>query len=424
MTTIPHFGASLLTNPPTAATISEEEKNNLISSPQLTQAPDSFEHEQPREQVPEKKSGGFGVWTFLGATAALTGLIVMGRKGMLGKYVQKFMGGKPSEKILSEATLKTKISEAIAPLEADGFKFAEIISKPGNKFATVERINAEGRRELIAFDKATGTPKRRVVFYKDDNGKFAGYKSYSEQDILAAGLADTGTPSKGVNVLDIVKADDPARIYYVTRNVAEGGEFYSRENVFNLHDKTLKYTRVSRSLEDESILYYDNIDGKVAGTHTLDEMGNITNQKWFDPNKRYLTDEEIFAKVEPKLSALGHEHIGFSAIKANGQNGYMERILPDGSRDVVTLDRVTGEPLKRIIVAPKGKNGEKAYQVYDMNDLKNPIKTLKDESYKKWFGLKGTWKKRTLNNNGAEKVREEQIAPNWFVAKFRKISNK
>lgn len=415
MTTIPHFGASLLTNQP-MATISEEEKNNLISSPQLTQAPDRFEHEA-QEQVQQGR-GGFSVWSFLGATAALTGLIVMGRKGMLGKFVQKLMGGKPSEKILSEATLKTKISEAIAPLEADGFKFGEIISKPGNKFATVERINAEGRRELIAFDKATGIPKRRVVFYKDYDGSFAGYKSYSEQDILASGLADKGIPSKELSVMDCFKLDgSPVRKYDITHNLANGEEYYSREVVFDpkYKIKTPKYTKVTHEGEEVSRLYYDLIDGKVAGTHTLDEMGNITNQKWFDPNKRYLTDEEIFAKVEPKLSALGHEHIGFSAIKANGQKGYMERILPDGSRDVVTLDRVSGEPSKRIIVAPEGEYGERAYKMYDINDLSTPIKTVKDESYKKWFGLKGRWIKRTVNNNGSIKTSERKFVPKKVI---------
>lgn len=412
MTTIPHFGASLLTNPPTA-TVSEEEKNNLISSPQLTQAPDSFEREQPQEQVPEEKSGGFGFGTFIGATVALTGLIVAGRKGLLGKYVQKFMGGRPSEKILSEVELKTKISEAIAPLEADGIKFNEVVSKPEYKFATVERFNADGRRELIAFDKATGTPKRRVVFSYDNNNNLTGYKSYSEQDILVSGLADTGTPSKKLTI-NRYEYDDGSvsREWNITQNLANGEEYYSREVVFDPKYKieTPKYTQVIRG-DEQAKLYFDLIDGKVAGTHTLDEAGKVVNQKWFDPNKRYLTDEEIFAKVEPKLSALGHNHIGFSAIKANGQKGYMERILPDGSRDVITLDRVSGEPSKRIIVAPEGEYGEIAYKMYDINDLSTPIKTVKDESYKKWFGLKGRWIKRTVNNNGSIKTSERKFVP-------------
>ena len=422
MTTIPHFGASLLTNPPTA-TISEEEKNNLISAPQLTQAPDSFEHEGQEEQVPQK-SGGFGIGTFIGATAALTGLIVMGRKGMLGKYVQKLMGGKPGEKILAEADIRAKIAEAITPLESGGNKFGEV--KFVNNSATVERSNIFGESEIIAFDPKTGIPKRRIVFEKGLDGELTGYKSYSEQDILASGLADTGTPAKKLTTNRLEYDDGTiSREFNITRNLADGAERTSIENSFKPYRTTDKkipiYTEIDRGGQTTR-LYYDCIDGEVAGTHTLDELGNVTNQRWLNPNKRYLTDEEIFAKVEPKLSALGHDHIGFSAIKANGQKGYMERILPDGSRDVITIDRFTGEPLKRIVVAPEGKYGEKAYKMYDINDLSTPIKTVKDETYKKWFGLKGTWKKRILNINGTQKVREEQIAPNWFMAQCRKIS--
>lgn len=451
MTTIPHFGASLLTNPPTA-TISEAEKNNLISTPQLTQTPDSFERDN-QEQAPQK-SGGFGFWTFLGASAALTGLIVGGRKGLLGKYVQKIMGGKPSEKILSEADISAKITEAITPLEEGGNKFGEV--KFINNFATVERSNMLGDREIaayaykhkccversnmlrdreiIAFDRKTGIPKRRIVFEYDLDGKLTGYKSYSEQDILASGLADTGTPAKNLTINRFEYDDGTiSREFNITRNLADGAERTSIENTYRTTDKKIPkvylrelsalfkpyrttdkkipiYTEIDRGGQTTR-LYYDCIDGKVAGTHTLDELGNVTNQRWLDPSKRYLTDDEIYAKVEPKLSELGHGHIGFSAIKANGQKGYMERILPDGSRDIVTLDRVTGEPSTRIIVAPKGKYGERAYEMYDINDLSTPIKTVKDESYKKWFGLKGKWIKRTVNNNGSIKTSERKFIP-------------
>ena len=415
MTTIPHFGASLLTNQP-MATISEEEKNNLILSPQLTQAPDSFEHEA-QEQVQQGR-GGFSVWSFLGATAALTGLIVMGRKGMLGKFVQKLMGGKPSEKILSEADIRAKIAEAITPLESGGNKFGEV--KFVNNSATVERSNIFGESEIIAFDPKTGIPKRRIVFEKGLDGELTGYKSYSEQDILASGLADTGTPSKKLTI-NRYEYDDGSvsREWNITKNLADGPELTSIENRFKPQraidkKKTPIYTVVERDGQ-VTTLYYDCIDGEVAGTHTLDELGNVTNQRWLNPNKRYLTDEEIFAKVDPKLSALGHDHIVFSAIKANGQKGYMERILPDGSRDVVTIDRFTGEPLKRIVVAPKGKNGERAYKVYDINDLSTPIKTLKDETYKKWFGLKGRWIKRTVNNNGSITTSERKFVPKKVI---------
>lgn len=211
MSSIPSFGTSLLQNPPvkqTPAVSVEELLQNTPSAPLPEQVPDSFQHASSSAPAPKSGINWGGIGTTL---LAAGGLFFMGRKGWLGKHIQTWFGGRMSLKNVHK-NIEAKMSEflgkgganvqsakVVKNAEGKNVLRAEFEGGVVKEFGIVENKNVikltsaaeNGQESVILFNRIDGSPRSRVIFAKDKDGKVLEYASFKGGDILDAGFKDS-----------------------------------------------------------------------------------------------------------------------------------------------------------------------------------------------------------------------------------------
>jgi len=173
--TIPSFQASLIQNIDTNKTPAPSVEEILADKIPAVQTP---------AEDTKTRSSHTGL-KVVGGALALTALGVLGRRGNLGKSVQKFLGGIPklsTEQIQERIT--SKLADYVSRTEAAPFELKVL----ANGKTVASRILTNGEKELISFSNTTGLPEARVQFGKDKGKGALSYISYKGADILDDGF--------------------------------------------------------------------------------------------------------------------------------------------------------------------------------------------------------------------------------------------
>ena len=180
MTSIPSFKASLIQNAGVNKPVSAPSVEEILADNNQAQAAlDSPPH--------SRKSMAPAIVT---AAVALAALGFAGRGGMLGKRIQKILGGTPklsADKV--QERIQNKLNEYIGRSDANPFEIT--VLKNGKAKAT--RVKTNGNREIITFDKNTGLPEFRVEFANTKGGKALEYTSWKGADILDDGFDEANS---------------------------------------------------------------------------------------------------------------------------------------------------------------------------------------------------------------------------------------
>ena len=246
MTSIPSFKASLIQNVNT---------NNSSPAPSVDEILADKQPASAENTTPPKRSNVAPA--IITAAVALTALGIAGKGGLLGKRVQKMLGGTPK---LSGDNIKeritNKLNEYIGRTDANPFEIK--VLKNGKTRAS--RVKSNGNKEIITFDKNTGLPEFRVEFAGAQDGKSLKYTTWKGADILDEGF-------------------DEANNFY---------KQYSRGNVARKHWFGPKYTKsettygemvrdADKSHLSRTTVYYN--DGSINKVTEVDPAQNKTTVK-------------------------------------------------------------------------------------------------------------------------------------------------
>lgn len=176
MTSIPAFKANLIQN-----------VDNKQPAPSVEEILTSSGGQQYVPEAQPKNS--HYILKTLGGLAVLTALGVTGRRGGFGKTVQKFLGGTPklSPEQLQEqvqAKIQAKLNDYISRTEDALFEVKTL----ANGKTRASRNLADGKQEIILFEKDGELPEFRVILEKTGKNKGLNYTSYKGADILNEGF--------------------------------------------------------------------------------------------------------------------------------------------------------------------------------------------------------------------------------------------
>ena len=143
-----------------------------------------------------------------GGAVAVCGLVMAGRKGLLGKWWHKLFGGKLSLKNVNKK-IEDKMAEYLnvgkdgkvkITQNADGTSTLRAEYESGNvqEYTVTEGKNViklkgkypdcELNEEYIVFDRNTGVPKSHVNLARNADGRVEEYQAYKGSDILNRGF--------------------------------------------------------------------------------------------------------------------------------------------------------------------------------------------------------------------------------------------
>ncbi len=258
MTVIPSFGSSLLHAPQANATPSPSVEEILSKPSQYEQAVP-----QASDAAAPVKSHSM-LAPVLVTLVGLAGVVLAGRKGWLGGAVKRLMGGGISGKKLQEK-INQKLADYMSRTGDEAFSFS--VLRNGNIRA--ERINRNGHKEIITFNKQTGAPETRTVFTKfgrDD--KALEYKSFKGFDVLDA---------------DFNEADGLFKSYSRTGVRRKYLIFGPKQNVATIKNNDL-------SMDPVSILTSYTRKGKVKNQYITDlaNTNSIKREYVYDKSGRLV----------------------------------------------------------------------------------------------------------------------------------------
>lgn len=300
MTTIPAFGASLLKNPPaqqgTAPSV-EEILQNTPSAQPLEGSADSF-HREGFEQA--QSSGGFSFSSLIMPLLTAGGLFFMGRKGWMGKTVQTWFGGRMSLKNVHR-NIESKISEYLGKnggnvqssqiiKNADGTKTLRAnfdggavrefnVSEGNNIIKLSGKSPVSGQEEVIVFNRLDGSPRSRIHFVKDNDGKVLEYTSYKGGTILDAAYVDSEnvfktfsktTPKRRFRLFGPKESKSVVTTY---NNPDTGEAFVTKLKTVFKHGKRAKVKKTTA--DGDRTMVFDN-SGKLSQIKIDPKKGNST----------------------------------------------------------------------------------------------------------------------------------------------------
>lgn len=198
MTSIPSFGASLLSNPQSIPS-GTKSAEDIINAPQHAQIPDSFAYEG-QEQTQKRRNPWIKPFAYL---VGIAGLFVAGRQGVFGKHIRKWFGGLPSsskvaknietkmQEYLGKAGVKvnkvqTSATDNLITYELENGSKRLFKRYDTNKFIRLEGMTPDGKAEMIVFRKEDGSPVSRTLFTLGKDNKITGYKSFKDATVLDA----------------------------------------------------------------------------------------------------------------------------------------------------------------------------------------------------------------------------------------------
>lgn len=259
MTSIPSFKASLIQNVNT---------NNSSPAPSVEEILADKTPAGAGNTVPSPHSNVAP--TVVTAIVALAALGIAGKGGLLGKRVQKMLGGTPK---LSRDNIKeritNKLNEYIGRTDANPFEIT--VLKNGRTRAS--RIKSNGNKEIITFDKNTGLPEFRVEFAGAKDGKALNYTTWKGADVLDEGF-------------------DEANNFY---------KQYSRGNVARKHLFGPKYTK-SETIYGEMVKDADK--SRITHTTSYYNDGSINMITEVDPGQNKATIKDILYDKDGRPKGL------------------------------------------------------------------------------------------------------------------------
>ena len=239
----------------------------------------------------------------LGSAAVLLGLGFAGRKGKLGKGIQKMLGGlkeiKGATKDINIAEINAKLDRSIPELSEDLFKFkntdflkftdlsqvkaAEVIEN-GNKLIQTHLLPGNYKQVLVA-DKAT---KKYILYFVTDA---------SNNTLWYGGLDETGglkslfSNDKGFEI-SFEKFKQTKVVKFIIRNLNDNNYLVYDSN-FNLNyhsvtdgniQKTITYIQNSENKIIPNYVIYKNIEKNIKiKAESFDETGkNIQLETYYD----------------------------------------------------------------------------------------------------------------------------------------------
>lgn len=170
MNGIPSFKAAYPANENVNVKTNNKQENPVVSNP-----PEYSDSQQRGSYVPLLLSGA----------GCLIALGVAARTGVLGRRVQKLVGGNPKISLNKfKEKVNAKLSEYLT--RTGGEDFNTVVLKNGNvkKSRTLEN----GLEEVIVFNRTTGLPDSLVHLKRGKDKKTLEYVSYKGTDILDDGF--------------------------------------------------------------------------------------------------------------------------------------------------------------------------------------------------------------------------------------------
>lgn len=170
MNGIPSFKAGY----PTTENVNVKPNGNQ-EHPVVSSSPEYSEPQQRSSHVP----------LILSSIACLIALGVSAKTGVLGRRIQKLVGGNPkiSQNKFKEK-VNTKLSEYLT--RTGGEDFNTVVLKNGN--VKKSRMLENGTEEIIVFNRTTGAPDSLIHLKKGKDKKTLEYVTYKGADILDEGF--------------------------------------------------------------------------------------------------------------------------------------------------------------------------------------------------------------------------------------------